>query len=136
ALRRDDAEDAGEGFGPARVDAEDAGVGKTGPQDRPVRQPRQDEIVEVRGAPGDLVQSVALGRRLADHADAHGVTFASRRAASRSMARQRPAQNFSATPATTTWPSAAGSAWYGTTERCPEPIGPGTLPSVQKYCAR
>src|SRR5205814_305531 len=49
--------------------------------------------------------------------------------------RQKPAQNFSANTATIRCPSLVASAWYGTTDACPVPCGPGTRPSVQKYCA-
>src|SRR5207249_6905162 len=52
-----------------------------------------------------------------------------------STARQNAPQNFSAKIATIRWPSRVGSAWYGTTEAWPEPIGTGTRPLVQKYCA-
>jgi len=53
----------------------------------------------------------------------------------RSIARQKPPQNFSANTATTRNPSLVASAWYGTTDGCPDPTRPGTRPSVQKYWA-
>src|SRR5262249_7621951 len=72
AVGRDDAEDSGEPLGSARVDPGNPRGGNARPQGPPVGHPWQHEVVNVFGAPRDLVEPVAPGRGLADDAEGHG----------------------------------------------------------------
>src|SRR5262249_37241290 len=59
-------EDAGQPLGVRRIDRHEPGVRMPRAQDFPVSEPRQGEVVQVAGAPRDLLGAVFLRRRLTD----------------------------------------------------------------------